>query len=106
MHLTDMGDLECVGNSGLGLFDDVPTFKVVLLGNDARELLQNKLVKIGYTQLGTDLPDSSVFELLDEHKRWATYTAEVFEVHAGDRISLQGQKDCLVTKDGAALYIK
>lgn len=106
LHLKDMGDLECVGNSGLGLFEDVPTFKAVLLGPDARDLLQNKLVTIGYTQLGRDLPDSSIFELLDKDKSTATYSAEVLLVHPGDRIMLQGQKDCVATKAGAAIYIK
>ena len=106
LHLKDMGELQCVGNSGLGLFDDVPTFKAVLLGPDARNLLQNKLVTTGYTQLGRDLPDSSIFELLDKDKSTAINTAEVFLVHPGDRITLQGQKDCVATEAGAAIYIK
>lgn len=107
LHLKDMGDLECVGNFGLGLFEDHPTFKAVLLGHDARKLLENNLIKIGFDPpLGGGLEDSSVLQLVDKGSQMAVYTAEVIEVHAGDRITLQGQKDCVVTQAGAAVYIQ
>jgi len=65
--------------------------------------LQKKLVTIGYTRFAS-LPDSSIYQLLNRDKSTAINAAEVFLVHSGTRITLQGQRDCLVTKAGAAIY--